>query len=203
MTISTTLIILLTVIAAYSIGSISSAVVVSYLMKLPDPRTSGSGNPGATNVLRLGGKTAGAVTLLGDILKGFAPVLVARLYMDSPSIIAAVALAAFLGHLFPILLRFQGGKGVATALGVIAAMTWPTALLSLGTWLLMAVASRYSSLSAIITALLAPIYAGYITSNIIYTGAIGLISVLIIWRHRSNIQNLIAGTETRIGQKNQ
>nr|VFK11585.1 MAG: glycerol-3-phosphate acyltransferase PlsY [Candidatus Kentron sp. LPFa]VFK28523.1 MAG: glycerol-3-phosphate acyltransferase PlsY [Candidatus Kentron sp. LPFa] len=203
MTISTTLIILLTVIAAYSIGSISSAVVVSYLMKLPDPRTSGSGNPGATNVLRLGGKTAGAVTLLGDILKGFAPVLVARLYMDSPSIIAAVALAAFLGHLFPILLRFQGGKGVATALGVIAAMTWPTALLSLGTWLLMAVASRYSSLSAIITALLVPIYAGYITSNIIYTGAIGLISVLIIWRHRSNIQNLIAGTETRIGQKNQ
>nr|VFK14535.1 MAG: glycerol-3-phosphate acyltransferase PlsY [Candidatus Kentron sp. LPFa] len=202
MTIST-LIILLTVIAAYSIGSISSAVVVSYLMKLPDPRTSGSGNPGATNVLRLGGKTAGAVTLLGDILKGFAPVLVARLYMDSPSIIAAVALAAFLGHLFPILLRFQGGKGVATALGVIAAVTWPTALLSLGTWLLMAVASRYSSLSAIITALLAPIYAGYITSNIIYTGAIGLISVLIIWRHRSNIQNLIAGTETRIGQKNQ
>nr|VFK39982.1 MAG: glycerol-3-phosphate acyltransferase PlsY [Candidatus Kentron sp. TC]VFK55863.1 MAG: glycerol-3-phosphate acyltransferase PlsY [Candidatus Kentron sp. TC] len=201
MTISTMLLIISMIIAAYSIGSISSAVVVSYLMKLPDPRTDGSGNPGATNVLRLGGKVAGTITLLGDISKGFAPVLAVRLYTDSPPIVAAVALAAFLGHVFPILLRFRGGKGVATALGVIAAITWPTALLSLATWLSMAVVSRYSSLSAITTALLAPIYAGYITSNIIHTGAIGLIAVLIIWRHRSNIQNLMAGTETKIGQK--
>lgn len=198
MAISTMPIIILTVIAAYLIGSISSAVVVSYLMGFTDPRTSGSGNPGATNVLRLAGKKAAVVTLLGDILKGFVPVLAVRLSVDSSWIVAAVSLAAFLGHIFPVLFRFQGGKGVATALGVIAAITWPTALVALATWLLAAMISRYSSLSALITAFLAPIYVGYITSDLVYTGTIGLISLLIIWRHRSNIQNLIAGTETKI-----
>nr|VFK37105.1 MAG: glycerol-3-phosphate acyltransferase PlsY [Candidatus Kentron sp. SD]VFK41185.1 MAG: glycerol-3-phosphate acyltransferase PlsY [Candidatus Kentron sp. SD]VFK78293.1 MAG: glycerol-3-phosphate acyltransferase PlsY [Candidatus Kentron sp. SD] len=198
MAISTMPIIILTVIAAYLIGSISSAVVVSYLMGFTDPRTSGSGNPGATNVLRLAGKKAAVVTLLGDILKGFVPVLAVRLSVDSSWIVAAVSLAAFLGHIFPVLFRFQGGKGVATALGVIAAITWPTALVALATWLLAAMISRYSSLSALITAFLAPIYVGYITSDFVYTGTIGLISLLIIWRHRSNIQNLIAGTETKI-----
>nr|VFK27481.1 MAG: acyl-phosphate glycerol-3-phosphate acyltransferase [Candidatus Kentron sp. MB]VFK28607.1 MAG: acyl-phosphate glycerol-3-phosphate acyltransferase [Candidatus Kentron sp. MB]VFK74324.1 MAG: acyl-phosphate glycerol-3-phosphate acyltransferase [Candidatus Kentron sp. MB] len=189
------------VIAAYLIGSISSAVVVSRLMGFPDPRTDGSRNPGATNVLRLGGKKAAIITLLSDVLKGLAPVLAARLYLDSPPIIAVVALAAFGGHVFPVLFRFQGGKGVATALGAIAAITWPTALAAFGTWLLVALISRYSSLSALIAALLTPIYTGIFTANLIYTGAIGLIALLIIWRHRTNIRNLIKGTETKIGQK--
>nr|VFJ89726.1 MAG: glycerol-3-phosphate acyltransferase PlsY [Candidatus Kentron sp. LFY] len=201
MAISITLITISSVIVAYLIGSIPSAVVVSYLMGLPDPRANGSGNPGATNVLRLSGKKAAAITLLGDVLKGFVPVLLVRSYLDSPFIVAAVALAAFLGHIFPISLRFRGGKGVSTALGVIAAITWPTALIALATWLSTVAAFRYSSLAALITALLAPIYTGFLTSNLIYTSAIGIIALLIIWRHRSNIRKLIAGTETKIGQK--
>jgi len=201
MVFSTMLIVILIISAAYLVGSVSSAVVVSHLMGFPDPRTEGSGNPGATNVLRLGGKKAAAITLLGDMLKSFAPILATRLYTDSPPIIAAVALAAFLGHVFPVLFRFQGGKGVATALGVFSAITWPTALTALATWLFIAVTFRYSSLAAIIAALLVPIYAGYFTANPIYTGVIGIIALLVIWRHRSNIRKLIAGTETKIGQK--
>nr|VFJ72833.1 MAG: acyl-phosphate glycerol-3-phosphate acyltransferase [Candidatus Kentron sp. FW] len=193
---------ILIVIAAYLVGSVSSAVVVSYLMGFPDPRTDGSGNPGATNVLRLGGKRAAAITLVGDLIKGLVPVLLVRLYVDdSPLIVAAVALAAFLGHVFPVLFGFQGGKGVATALGVIAAMTWSTAAVALSTWLLVVVTSRYSSLSALFAAFLTPIYAWYFTSDPIYTGAIGIISLVIVWRHRSNIRKLIAGTETKIGEK--
>nr|VFK65059.1 MAG: glycerol-3-phosphate acyltransferase PlsY [Candidatus Kentron sp. TUN] len=200
MAISTVLITISIIIAAYLVGSISSAVVVSHLMKLPDPRTDGSGNPGATNVLRLGGKKAAVITLLGDMLKGLLPVLLVRLYMDAPPIImAAVALAAFLGHVYPVLLRFQGGKGVATAFGVIIVITWPTALAALATWLLVAITSRYSSLSSLMAAFLIPIYGGYFTGDLIYTSVVALIGLVIIWRHRSNIRNLIAGTETKIG----
>jgi len=191
----------LSVVVAYLVGSISSAIIVCHLMGLPDPRTSGSKNPGATNVLRLGGKKAAIITLLGDVLKGFLPVLIVRLYTDSSSVLAAVTLVAFLGHVFPVLFRFQGGKGVATAFGGMVALSWPTALATIVSWILVAMIFRYSSLSALVAACLAPIYIGYFTAVPIYIGMSSLISSLIVWRHRSNIRSLLAGTERKIGQK--
>lgn len=183
------------------VGSVSSAIVVSRLMGLSDPRTSGSGNPGATNVLRLGGKRAAIITLAGDVLKGLLPVLAARLLPDSvPIVLAAVGLAALLGHVFPVFFRFQGGKGVATAFGVMAGISWPTALATLTTWLLVAVIFRYSSLSAVVAALMSPVYIAYFTSEPIYVWTYLLIALWIIQRHRTNIRNLLAGTESKIGR---
>jgi glycerol-3-phosphate acyltransferase PlsY len=188
------------VICSYLIGSISSAIVVSKLMHLPDPRSSGSGNPGATNVLRVGGKRAGAITLLGDVLKGLLPVVVARCLGFSEGVLAFTALAAFLGHLYPIYFGFKGGKGVATGLGVLCGLSPEIALIVLGIWLLILALFRYSSLAALTAVLLGLVYAWGEISNDDYIVYI-LIAVAILWRHRANIVRLIQGTETKVGQR--
>lgn len=186
---------------AYLFGSISSAIIVCKIMQLPDPRTQGSRNPGATNVLRIGGKKAAIITLLGDMLKGVIPVLVARWYGFDTLTLSLVAFAAFLGHLFPIFFRFEGGKGVATALGCLLALSWPTGLAWIATWMFIAFLFRYSSLAALISSLLAPIYIGLFTHNLTYIIVVALMSLILIIRHRSNIAKLIAGKESKIGSK--
>lgn len=186
---------------AYLFGSISSAIIVCRIMGLPDPRTQGSRNPGATNVLRIGGKKAALITLMGDVLKGVIPVLAAKWYGLDAVTLALVAFAAFLGHLFPIFFRFEGGKGVATALGALLALSWPTGLCWIATWLLVALLFRYSSLAALVASLLAPAYIGFFTHNLTYVVVIALMSLILIIRHRGNIAKLIAGKESKIGRK--
>lgn len=192
---------LILVVAAYLLGSLSSAVIVSRLFGLPDPRTQGSGNPGATNVLRLGSKKAAAIVLLGDLLKGLLAVLIARALTADETILAAVGLAAVLGHLYPVFFGFRGGKGVATALGVLSGLTWPVALCALGTWLGIFAAFRISSLAALSAAVLAPLYAWWLVPSPVYVGLVIVISLLLLWRHRSNIQKLLQGSEGQIGPK--
>jgi len=189
------------VIAAYLIGSVATAIITCRIMGLPDPRTQGSGNPGATNVLRHGGKKAAAITLGGDLLKGLLPVLAAKLLGVAPAAVAATALAAFLGHLYPVYFGFRGGKGVATAFGAMLGISWLLAGAMLLTWIIMAAAFRFSSLSAITAAALAPLYAAAVAPEPVYIAAVLTMSVLLIWRHRSNIRKLLAGTEDRIGKK--
>jgi glycerol-3-phosphate acyltransferase PlsY len=187
---------------AYLMGSVSSAVVVCRAMGLPDPRAEGSKNPGATNVLRIGGKKAAAITLLGDVLKGCLPVLLAHAAGSDALVLALVGLAAFLGHLFPVFFGFQGGKGVATALGVFSAYHWPVGLALLGTWLAVAAISRISSLSALAASVLAPAYVWWLGGgDAAMTSAAALMSLLLVWRHKGNIQRILAGQESRIGQK--
>lgn len=196
---------LYTVIAvgvAYLFGSISSAIILSRLLGLPDPRTQGSGNPGATNVLRLGGKKAAIATLLGDVLKGVIPVLAAKAIGIDTVGLALVALVAFFGHLYPVFFGFKGGKGVATAIGGLVALAWPLGLALIATWLAAAVIFRYSSLAALISAIIAPVYAWYFT-NWDYTLMVGVMSIFLIYRHHQNIQNLLAGKEKKIGEKAQ
>jgi len=188
------------IVAGYLFGSISAAIVVSRLMGLPDPRTEGSQNPGATNVLRIGGKKAAAVTLLGDTIKGLLPVLGARLVTAEPAVLAAVGLAAFSGHLYPVFFGFRGGKGVATALGVLLAIAWQMGLAVVATWLLMAKVVRISSLSALTAAAFAPLYAWLLDLPPAYLIMTVILSLLLIWRHRGNIRNLVEGKEGRIGQ---
>jgi glycerol-3-phosphate acyltransferase PlsY len=186
---------------SYLTGSISSAIIVCKLMHLPDPRTQGSRNPGATNVLRLGGKKAAIITLLGDVLKGVLPVLIAKWCgFDAPAL-ALIAFAAFIGHLFPVFFRFEGGKGVATAIGCLLALNWPAGLCWLATWGVMALLFRYSSLASLTASLLAPLYIWLFTGNLIWTDAIILMSLILIYRHRSNIAKLIRGEESKIGKK--
>ena len=193
------------VVAAYLLGSISFAVLMSKAFGLPDPRSYGSGNPGATNVLRSGKKAAAALTLLGDAAKGWLAVFVAMQFATRDEqgalLIAAVALAVFLGHLFPVFLRFKGGKGVATALGVSLALNIWLGLGALLTWLLVAALFRLSSLAALTAAVGAPIYALALGLPREWVLASGIMSVLLIWRHKSNIRNLLAGKETRIGKR--
>ena len=189
--------------AGYLLGSVSSAVLVCRWLGLGDPRTAGSGNPGATNVLRVGGKKAAVLTLVGDVLKGVIPVLAAHLVSGQPAIVAATALAAFLGHLYPIFFGFKGGKGVATAVGVIAAMAWKVAAAMILTWILIALVFRYSSLSALTAALLAPAYTALLAPDNSYVAAVATMSLFLFWRHRSNIRKLIAGTEDKIGGRSQ
>ncbi len=186
------------VIFAYLLGSISSAIVVCKIMRLPDPRTGGSGNPGATNVLRLGGKKAAIITLIGDILKGAIPVLLAHLCGITGVWLAWVAFAAFLGHLFPVFFRFQGGKGVATSFGAIVTLSWPVGLASLAVWVLVAGLFRYSSLAAICAAICMPIFAYFLASPA-YVPVLALMGIVIIFMHRSNIIRIIQGTEGQIG----
>jgi len=195
----------LAVLAAYLIGSVSFAVVVSKAMGLADPRSYGSKNPGATNVLRTGNRAAAALTLLGDAAKGLVAVLLAKAlaarFGFGDGTIALVALAAFVGHLFPVFHRFEGGKGVATAAGVLLALHPLLGLGTLVTWLLIAFFFRYSSLAALVAAIAAPLIHGFI-SGIDVTGlAVLVMSGLLVWRHRQNIANLLAGRESRIGQK--
>ena len=192
---------LLLIPGAYLLGSISSAIVVCRLMGLPDPRTEGSGNPGATNVLRIGGKPAAVLTLAGDMLKGLLPVLLARVLEADPLLVAATGLAAFAGHLYPVFFGFQGGKGVATALGVLLGLGWVIGLAVIGIWLAMAVVSRISSLSALVAMACAPAVVWWRWPSPALVAAMVLMVVVLYWRHRSNIRNLIAGQEGRIGDK--
>ncbi len=189
------------VLLAYLLGSVSFAVISSWLFKLPDPRTYGSKNPGATNVLRSGKKAAAVVTLLGDAGKGWLAVVLAQAYDFPGEVVAAVALAVFLGHVFPIFLRFQGGKGVATAVGVLLGLNLWVGFLSMATWLLVVMIWRISSLSALVAAVLTPVYALIFIGLDVSFLAVLVISMILIWRHQSNIVNLLAGKETRIGKK--
>ncbi len=188
-------------VLSYLLGSVSSAVVVARLMGLPDPRSIGSKNPGATNVLRYGGKKAAILTLAGDVLKGVIPVLLARAVTADATIIALTGFGAFLGHLLPAFFGFRGGKGVATALGVWLAINPWVGLALLLTWLVMAVLFRYSSLAALTASVTAPFYVWWLSPGPAYLAAMLVMSAILVFRHRSNIRNLIAGTETRIGAK--
>ena len=192
---------LVATLIAYLFGSLSSAIIVCKLAGLPDPRTQGSRNPGATNVLRIGGKKAAIVTLLGDTLKGLIPVLLATWYgLDSLGL-ALVTFAAFLGHIFPIFFRFEGGKGVATAIGCIIGLCWPAALCLMATWLIVAYIFRYSSVASLSGSLLAPLYIWYFTDNRLFVITIALMSAVLIYRHYGNIKKLLAGEESKIGSR--
>jgi glycerol-3-phosphate acyltransferase PlsY len=193
---------------AYMLGSLSFAVIVSRMMKLDDPRTYGSGNPGATNVLRSGNRRAAILTLAFDALKGYVAVLATLLLAQSQPALglgwgtaAAAGLAAFIGHLWPVFFRFQGGKGVATAAGVLLALHPWLGAASLLTWLVVAVTTRYSSLAALVTAVLAPFYAAYFFGPTVPTWVVAIMSALLVWRHAANIRKLMAGTESKLGQK--
>ena len=192
------------ILIAYLIGSVSFAVLVSRAFGLPDPYTYGSGNPGATNVLRTGKKAAAVLTLLGDAFKGwFAVVLIQQHVIAEPLAAGAAAVAVTLGHLYPVFHRFRGGKGVATSLGVLLALDPWLAAGAVATWLIIAVFFRISSLAALVAAAFAPFFAFFLLGMDRFTleSAIGVtvISLLLVWRHRGNIRNLLAGTEARIG----
>lgn len=180
---------------AYLTGSVSSAIIVCQLMGLPDPRGEGSGNPGATNVVRIGGKKAGAITLAGDALKGLVPVLVANMLDVSSLLLSCVVFAAFIGHLYPVFFDFKGGKGVATSFGVALGVHIFLGLALLASWLLVYKIGKISSLSALVASLFAPLYAWLITGDANLTVTFAVITVILLWRHKSNIQKLIAGTE--------
>ncbi|HED19834.1 MAG TPA: glycerol-3-phosphate 1-O-acyltransferase [Gammaproteobacteria bacterium] len=192
---------LLLIAAGYLLGSLSSAIIICHLLGLPDPRGQGSGNPGATNVLRIGGKKAAAATLIGDMLKGLIPVLIAKLLGADLAIQAAVAVAAFLGHLYPLFFGFRGGKGVATALGVLLGIHWPVGLLTIATWLVIAKVFKISSLAALLAILVTPLYVWWLIPSESLLIAILFMGTLLFWRHRSNIKGLLAGTEGKIGGK--
>jgi glycerol-3-phosphate acyltransferase PlsY len=187
------------------LGSVSFAVIASWIFRLPDPRTFGSMNPGATNVLRSGNKAAAILTLLGDAGKGWVAVILAQHFapvwgLDN-KVIAGVALLVFLGHIWPVFLRFKGGRGVATAVGVVLGLNlWP-GILAVITWIIVALIWRVSSLSALVAATLTPVYAWIFLGSDLSTFVIFTISLLVIWRHKSNIANLLAGKETRIGKR--
>jgi glycerol-3-phosphate acyltransferase PlsY len=193
------------VIAAYLAGSLSFAVIVSRLMGLADPRSYGSKNPGATNVLRSGNRSAAVLTLALDALKGYAPVFVALLLQPrfgwGMATVALVGLAAFLGHLWPVFFRFEGGKGVATAAGVLLALNPWLGLATLASWILIAAFFRYSSLASVVAALFAPFYQLLIWGGGPLLLAIVPMTLLLLWRHEGNIRKLIAGTESRLGEK--
>ena len=190
------------IIIAYLIGSVSSAVLISKWMRLPDPRNLGSGNPGATNVLRTGNKKAAAFTLVGDLLKGLLPVLLGRWLQFDITILCFIGLAAIIGHMWPIYLGFKGGKGVATTLGVLLGVNWLLGSVWIVIWVSVAKIFRYSSLAALLATAILPVIS-WLTNQpqavILFTITI---SVLIVWRHRNNIKNLISGTESRIGSSN-
>jgi len=193
------------VLAAYLVGSLSFAVIVSRAMGLADPRSYGSRNPGATNVLRSGKRSAAVLTLALDALKGYVPVLAALLLAPhfgfGAGTVAAVGLAAFLGHVWPLFFRFKGGKGVATAAGVLLAFNPWLGAATIATWLIVALFSRYSSLASLAAAAFAPFYQLLIWEADGYALAIVVMSLLLVWRHEANIRKLIAGTESRLGQK--
>ena len=200
---------LLLIPAAYLIGSISFAVVVSKCMNLPNPHSYGSGNPGATNVLRTGNKKAAVLTLIGDALKGFLAVMVARAILGDQSLTATlgswvlcgVVVAVFLGHVFPLFHGFKGGKGVATACGILFGINWILGAATLSTWIIVAMFMRYSSLAALAAAVFGPIYFVFLFGFQPMAIALVLVCALLIWRHRNNITNLLNGTESRIGSK--
>jgi glycerol-3-phosphate acyltransferase PlsY len=196
---------LIVAVVAYLIGSVSFAVIVSAAMGLADPRSYGSGNPGATNVLRTGNKMAAVLTLIGDAFKGWVAVWLAgylgpRFGLDETAI-AIAAIAVFLGHLYPVFFRFKGGKGVATAAGVLLAINPILGIATLLTWLIVAFFTRYSSLAAICAAVFAPLFDGFLFGANVIALAVVAMSALLVWRHRGNIAKLVAGKESRIGDK--
>ncbi len=194
---------LLVILAAYLLGSLSFAVIVSKFYGMDDPRTYGSGNPGATNVLRSGKKKAAALTLLGDALKGLVAVWLALALQDtldlSDGTIAAVAVAALVGHMWPVFFGFKGGKGVATALGVLLGLSWPVALVCAAVWLVMAFGFKVSSLAALVATVISPIAAWMFGLPGSWILAVVIIAALVLFRHRSNIENLLKGKEGKIG----
>jgi acyl phosphate:glycerol-3-phosphate acyltransferase len=200
---------LLLIPLAYLIGSISFAVVVSKCMRLPDPHTYGSGNPGATNVLRTGNKLAAVLTLFGDALKGYFAVMLARIMLGDQSlsstmgswVLCGVVIAVFLGHVFPVFHGFKGGKGVATACGILFGVNVILGVAALSTWIIVATFMRYSSLAALAAAVFGPIYFVFLFGFQPMGIALLIVCLLLIWRHRSNISNLMNGTESRIGSK--
>jgi glycerol-3-phosphate acyltransferase PlsY len=191
----------LLLIAAYLLGSLSSAIIVCRLLGLPDPRTQGSNNPGATNVLRIGGRKAAAITLVGDSLKGVIPMVAGHLVGAGTAGLATIGLAAFLGHLFPIFFGFRGGKGVATALGVQLGLWWPIGLTVAALWLFVAKVLKISSLSALISMALAPLVVWVYWPAPVLIGMQLVVTGILFWRHRSNIRNLIEGSEGKIGAR--
>ncbi|UOO91294.1 glycerol-3-phosphate 1-O-acyltransferase PlsY [Vitreoscilla massiliensis] len=194
---------ILVVVVAYLLGSLSFAVIVSKAMGMADPRSYGSGNPGATNVLRSGKKKAAILTLLGDALKGLVAVLIAKCLLDAGNItevtVAWVAVAVLVGHMWPVFFGFKGGKGVATAVGVLFALSWPVALICTIVWLIMAFGLKISSLAALVATVLSPVLAWYFIDEASWCWAVLVISILVLYRHKSNIQNLLSGKESKIG----
>ncbi|MGD9603345.1 MAG: glycerol-3-phosphate 1-O-acyltransferase PlsY [Gammaproteobacteria bacterium] len=195
------MLIALYVAASYLAGSLSAAILVCRALGKGDPRTVGSGNPGATNVLRAFGKGPAAATLAGDLLKGFVPVALGVTLNLPPAAIAGAGLAAFLGHLFPLYFGFQGGKGVATLIGVILGFDWRLGVAFVGTWLAIAMLTRYSSLAALTAAALTPAFALGMKLPLAYAVALVGMVAAVFWRHRDNIRRLRAGTEGRIGAR--
>ena len=191
--------------AAYLLGSVPFAVVTSRVFGLADPRSYGSKNPGATNVLRSGNKKAAALTLLGDLLKGWLAVFLAQMFMErglfGEGVVALVALAVFFGHLYPVFLGFKGGKGVATAVGVLLALSWLTALICAAVWLVMAFGFKVSSLAALVATAISPLVAWFFMPHLSWLLAVAVIAVLVLYRHQSNIRNLLSGRESKIGDK--
>jgi len=188
-------------LAGYLFGSISTAIMTCKLMGLPDPRSVGSRNPGATNVLRHGGKKAAIITLLGDMLKGLVPVAAVTVLNPAPAAIAVAGLGAFLGHIYPVYYRFKGGKGVATYFGVLVGFNWMAGLAAMLIWLLTAAVTRLSSLSALVSALLAPFVLWQLSRLPELSVTLAMMSLLLYWRHRSNIRNIIEQKEHKIGVK--
>lgn len=188
----------LLVIGAYLLGSISSAIIVCRLMGLPDPRTLGSNNPGATNVLRIGGKRAAAITLFGDWLKGLFPVLAGHLLDVTPLVLGVTGLAAFLGHLYPLFFGFKGGKGVATALGVQFGFSWMIGAAVAGIWLFVAFGLKISSLAALVAMALAPLVVWLFWPNPALVTIQTVITIILFWRHRTNIRDLLSGKEGKL-----
>ncbi len=188
---------LLLILSAYLIGSLSSAIIICKAFGLPDPRSEGSGNPGATNVMRIGGKKLAALTLLGDLAKGLIPVVIVKMLGMNDLTIAIVAIAAFLGHLFPLFFGFKGGKGVATAFGAILGLNPAVALCAFAVWLVIFISSRISSLSALLAALAAPIFLYLFKSPMEITLAVIFMDLFLIYRHKANIERLIKGEESR------
>lgn len=187
-------------VIAYLIGSLSSADIVCKFLKLPNPRTQGSMNPGATNVLRIGGKTPALITLAGDMLKGFLPVLIGHIAGIGGFFLGLIAVAAFLGHLYPVFFKFKGGKGVATAAGVILALSPIVGVAAIISWLLVAVLFRYSSLAALVSAIAAPIFMLFLGDKAYLLPTL-IITAMLIWGHRGNIQRLRSGSESKINFK--
>lgn len=184
-------------VIAYLIGSLSSAIIVCKFLNLPDPRTQGSMNPGATNVLRIGGKTPAIITLVGDLLKGFLPVFIAHSVGINGIFLGLIAVAALLGHIYPVFFKFQGGKGVATAAGAILVLSPIVGIATIITWTLVAVIFRYSSLAALVAAIAAPVFM-LLLGNIGYLLPVIIITAIIIWQHRANIQRLKSGSENKL-----
>lgn len=185
---------------AYLLGSINSAIIVCYIFRLPSPRSIGSGNPGTTNVLRIGGKVPAAITLVFDILKGLVPVLIAKMLTANEFIIACTALYAILGHVFPIFFGFKGGKGVATLIGTLFGFGWVLGLIFVITWLCVALITKYSSLAALVATVVASISVIFM-ANLQIAAPFLIIAIMILIKHKGNIQRLISGQESKIGDK--